>query len=174
MPIVHSNVTYILNSPLKESEMKKVFFLFALAWFTATTIKAEDYGYIVFQQSSGTEQSVDAMGLKITFLNGQLIATPKTGDPLSLSLADMAAMRFSVNGATAIRGISAAAGVSVNDGSIVVSLGANSWAKVFTPSGVAVAQFSTADTGRTFATRALQGGVYIVKTNNTTTKILIK
>ncbi len=154
--------------------MKKVFFLFALAWLTATAVQAENYGYIVFRQSSGAVQAVDAMGLKITFADGQLTATPKTGEAIRLSLADLAAMCFSTESTTDIRGLATETGVSVRDGSITVTLGAHSRASVFTPSGVTVAQFSTASSGNTFATRILPGGIYIVKTNNTTTKILVK
>lgn len=154
--------------------MKKVFFLFALAWLTAMTAQAESYGYIVFRQNSGAVQTVDAMGLKITFADGQLTATPKTGGAVRLSLADLAAMCFSTESTTGIDGTTTETGVSVRGGSISVTLGANSRASVFTPSGVAVAQFSTAGSGNTFATRTLPGGIYIVKTNSTTTKILVK
>ena len=83
-------------------------------------------------------------------------------------------MRFADEDVTAIGSLAAESGVSVSGSSIVVSLNANSWARVFTPAGVAVAQFVTADAADTFATQALKGGVYIVKTNNTTTKILVK
>lgn len=154
--------------------MKKVVFLFALAWLAVIATKAENYGYIVFQQNSGAVQTVDAMGLKITFSDGQLIATPTTGKPVCLSLADMAAMRFATESVTGISSIGTEAGVSVRDGSIAVALDANSRASIVTPSGVTVAQFSTAGTVSTFATKTLPGGIYIVKTNKTTTKILVR
>ncbi len=154
--------------------MKKIIVLCAFAWFAAIATQAKGYAYIVFQQSSGAVQAVESDGLKITFQNGNLIATPKTGEQLSLSLADLSTMRFADEDVTAIGSPAAESGVSVSGSSIVVSLNANSWARVFTPAGVAVAQFGTAGAADTFATQALKGGVYIVKTNNTTTKILVK
>lgn len=154
--------------------MKKLFILLALAWTTSTACRAESYDYVVFQQSSGTLQSVDAMGLKIVFRDGQLVATPKTGEPLSISLEDMAAMRFSTEAVTGIGTVEAQAGISVQGRALLLALPSHSHAVVATPSGIVVAQHSTADTAETFATQPLASGVYIVKTNNTTTKILVR
>lgn len=154
--------------------MKKPLIIFALAWLTAATCRADDYGYVVFQQSSGTLQSVDAQGLKITFRDGQLIATPKTGEPLAISLEDMAAMRFSTEAATGISSATAESGISMQGRAIVIALPSRNRATVATPSGVVVAQYATAESAATFATQPLASGVYIVKTNNTTTKILVR
>ncbi len=154
--------------------MKKIIVLCAFAWMAAIATQAKSYAYILFQQSSGAMQAVEADGLRITFQDGNLIATPKTGEELSLSLASLSTMRFADEDEAAIGSVAAETGVGVSGNSIVVSLNANSWVRVFTSAGVTVAQFSTAGKANTFATQALKGGVYIVKTNNTTTKILVK
>ena len=157
-----------------ESDMKKLFIISALAWLAATPGHAEDYGYVVFEHSGGTVQAVQAMGLKITFADGQLTATPATGEPLTVSLADMAAMRFATEAPTGIGSIEAGARVAASGRRITVTLGAHAHATVATPSGMAVARFCTAAAGAEFTTHALESGVYIVKTDSTTTKILVR
>lgn len=154
--------------------MKKLFILFALACTATTAALAEGYDYMVFRQSSGAMQSVDAMGLKIVFHDGQLIATPKSGEPLSIGLEEMAAMRFSTEAVTGIGSVKQQTSLSVQGRILVMALPSRCHAVVATPSGIVVAQHYTAGKAETFATRPLASGVYIVKTNNTTTKILVK
>ena len=154
--------------------MKKLFIISALAWLTATAGHAEDYGYIVFEKSSGAVQAVDAMGLKITFSDGKLTATPTTGEPLTMNLTDMAVMRFASEAPTGIDSPEADTSVRTDGSSIVVTLGTHAHATIATPSGMTVAQFVTTGSGETFSTRPIKSGVYIIKTDSTTTTILVR
>lgn len=154
--------------------MKKLFIVVALAWFTSMVGHAESYDYFVLQQSSGELQSLSAMGLKITFRDGRLVAQPAVGEAVTVNLADMAAMRFSTEAVTGITSVAAQAGVSVQGRSIVLALPAHGSATVATPAGVAVARFCAKEQGGQFATRQLPSGVYIVKTDSATTKISVR
>lgn len=154
--------------------MKKMFIVVALAWLTAMAGHAESYDYLVLRKSSGEQQSLSAMGLKITFRDGRLVAQPAEGEAVTVDLADMAAMHFSTEAVTAIRGIAAQSGVSVQGRSIVLALPANGRATVATPAGVAVAQFCAQGRGGQYATGQLPRGIYIVKTNSATTKISVR
>lgn len=154
--------------------MKKMFMVVALAWFTAIMGHAESYDYLVLRNSNGEQQSLSAMGLKITFRDGCLVAQPADGEAVTVNLADMAAMHFSTEAVTAVTGVTAQYGVRLQGRSIVFALPANGQATVATPAGVTVAQFHAQGQVGQFATGQLPRGIYIVKTDSATTKISVR
>ena len=56
---------------------------------------ADDYPYLTFLDTNGTEQSVVATGLVITFSDGQMNATDNNGKVTTISLSDLKKMYFS-------------------------------------------------------------------------------
>ena len=55
---------------------------------------ADDYGFLTFEQQSGTKKSIPALGTRITFVDGQALAT--YGDETyEVGIADLAKMYFS-------------------------------------------------------------------------------
>ena len=56
--------------------------------------QAADYEYLTIEKSDGTAQSLTAVGLKITFSNGNLMATSGT-ERATIALSDLSRMYFS-------------------------------------------------------------------------------
>jgi hypothetical protein len=113
------------------------------------------YRYLVVKTSDGTEVSLDADNLRLTFANGQLVTNNNVGSQ-TFNLALLASMQFSDT--EGISGISPT--LSVADGRI----------EVYTLSGMYVGTFDTASSLNT----QLRSGVYVVKQNNKSTKIIVK
>ena len=67
-----------------------------LAMILAGTLAAQaaDYEYLTIEKSDGTAQSLTAVGLKITFSNGNLMATSGT-ESATIALSDLSRMYFS-------------------------------------------------------------------------------
>ena len=68
--------------------MKKEF-LFVLGLAGTLMAHADDYPYLTFLDTNGTEQSVVATGLVITFSDGQMNATDNNGKVTTISLSDL-------------------------------------------------------------------------------------
>lgn len=125
----------------------------------AGTATADSYDYLTFRTADGTEQSLTAVGTKITFADGNLVAT-NGSETFTKSLTDMSAMYF----ATTASGIAAtttnAATAAIVDGQL----------RVTAPAGTAVSLYA-AD-GRQLSTSArLERGVYVVRVGNQTFKL---
>lgn len=117
----------------------------------AGTAAADDYGYFTVRQSDGQTTTFTAIGLKMTFNDGKLVAT-QNGQTTELSLANLSAMYFSDNSTTAIDGVN----TTVNDCVTVYTLG-----------GIRVAE-------GTLTQLRLPQGIYIVDNNGQRTKMLVK
>lgn len=124
--------------------------LFLAALMTAGTAAADDYGYFTLRNSSGEVTTFTAVGLKMTFANGKILAT-QDGQTTELSLDALDAMYFSNEQATAIE--------SVATGTDRVT--------VFNLSGVRVGEGQLSELN-------LPKGVYIVSKNGTKTKVLVR
>jgi hypothetical protein len=114
-----------------------------------------EYPYLAFQAADGTVQTVAVESLTITFTDGKLVAT-SNGTVLNLTLADLSKMYFTTTEgeADAIAKI-AASNVPV---------------EVYTVAGVKQGQYENFNAARA----ALQKGVYIIKSDNLTSKIAVK
>lgn len=131
---------------------KLLILLFSLA--ISVTTMADDYTTLTFVSSDGSQTSVAASGLCITFADGQLVGE-NGNSSITLDLGQLQKMYFGQ-----ATGIVAAA--TADDGS--------SEATLYTLGGVKVGTFGTLDEARS----QLRPGVYIVKTSNKTFKTTIK
>ena len=132
--------------------MKKILFL-ALFMIGTLAVHADDYAYpyLVFETADGTKTSVAITDGTITIANGQLTMGGQT-----FALADLSKMYFS----TTTTGIT-----NVND-----NVNVNDEVSIYTLSGISLGKFQNVDAAKT----ALNKGIYVVKTVNTTYKIAIK
>lgn len=117
---------------------------------------ADDYAYLTFTKADGSAQSLDALGLKITFSDGRAVV--ESGEETaSFTLTELATMFFSNEKSTT--GIAELTGEG----------GAETLA-VYSASGVFVGRF----TDRRALPAQLQRGVYIMKSDSGTEKIAVK
>jgi hypothetical protein len=75
--------------------MRKLIIGFILAAISITT-HAADYTYLTIVEQDGTKTSLTAVGLTITFSDGNLVATNSTtSESKTISLSNLASMNFS-------------------------------------------------------------------------------
>jgi hypothetical protein len=132
--------------------MKKVF-LISLAMAAAFSTKAADYTYLTLVEQDGTKTSLTAVGLTITFSNGNLVATnADTSETKTIALSDLVSMNFSnSNETTGINSIEAE-DFSLNEADAVYDL-----------------------TGRRIPSNtSLSKGIYIIKKGSITRKIQVR
>lgn len=122
---------------------------------TLTTAYADDYPYLTFEKQDGTTQSVAVSGLTLTIADGNLIAANGT-ETLTLALSDLTKMFFA----------SEATGID----ELTAKLPSDGAAEVFTLTGVSLGQYDSMQAVRA----ALQQGVYIIKVNGQTLKVMVK
>lgn len=118
---------------------------------------ADDYTYLTFLDSNGTEQSVTATELVITFSNGQLIATDNSGKVTTIALSELNKMYFS-NRTTAIDGTEAEDSMKSQE------------VEVYTLEGTPIGNFENIQQART----TLQKGIYVAKTASQAIKVAIQ
>jgi hypothetical protein len=119
-----------------------------------TTAHADDYPYLTFETQDGTTQSVAVSGLTLTIADGNLVAANGT-QTLTLALSDLTKMYF------------ASEATSIDE--LTSKLPADGVAEVFTLAGVSLGH-STLSTLRS----TLNAGVYIIKVNGQTLKVMVK
>ena len=73
--------------------MKRLFAYLVIA-MASVGCYADDYGFLTFEQQSGTKKSIPALGTRITFADGQALATYGE-ETYEVSIADLAKMYFS-------------------------------------------------------------------------------
>lgn len=130
--------------------MKK-YALLAFATLLATSVaNAEEYGYFSVRNANGEVTTFTAVGLKMTFADGKLIAT-QDGLTTELPIDALNAMYFSDRQTTAIGNVTRA-----DDHVIVYNL-----------SGMRIAE------GRMDSLN-LPKGLYIVSKNGTQTKVMVR
>lgn len=135
--------------------MKKVRKLLTLLFLAAVSSQAfaDGYAYLTFTKSDGTETSVTASGLKITYSGGTLYAV-NSATSETFTLTDLTKMYFS--NTTGINDL------PVTDGASQVT--------VYTTSGVRIGTFASADEAK----KTLKQGVYVLKTDGKTYKMAVK
>ena len=128
--------------------MKKAMILTLLTAFTLG-LRAADYDYLVFTLSDGTQQSVSASNLNITFANGNLTATSGS-NTVTIALGSLAKMEFSNEGSTGISTVSC--DFTATDDTEIYDMN-----------------------GRRLPNSAsLSRGIYIIKSNGKTSKVQVK
>jgi hypothetical protein len=134
--------------------MKKFLTIMA-ALLVALGMQAYDYPYLSFQTSEGTVQSVSVNELIITFSNGQLVLTNTDGDQ-TISLSDLSYMFFSKEANTA--------------GVTRIGDATNQTVEVFTVNGLALGRFESIQKAKA----ELKPGLYLMKSNGKTQKVVIR
>ena len=115
-----------------------------VAILALTTAHADDYPYLTFETQDGTTQSVAVSGLTLTIADGNLIAANGTET------------------------LFASEATSIDE--LTSKLPADGVAEVFTLAGVSLGQYDSLQAVRA----ALQQGVYIIKVNGQTLKVMVK
>ena len=123
---------------LTTREMKQLLIILTLCLTTVTT-KADDFKYLILESNDGTTYSMSAMGLTLTFSDGNLVSSDGTTVPLS----SLTKMYFSET-----------SGIST-----VPSTSSDSRVTVYTISGIQTGTFND----MTSAVSNLSKGLYIIK-----------
>lgn len=129
---------------------------------SAISATAQTYNYLTLQKTDGEEKSLTISGLKITFSDGNLVATNSTSSA-TIPLSQMQKMYFSSK-ATGIE--SAATSPSEINASIV-----NGRLQLNVPEGSQV-QIYSIDGRKMSAESTFTKGVYVVRVGNQSIKIL--
>lgn len=133
--------------------MFKKILLILLLVIPAGVAMADDYPYFAFQTSNGETKTLSVTGLKITFSNGNIVATNEEGANFTASIESLAKMYFS----------STATGIDAIAESVAVE------GEIYNVQGVRVGR--TDEMGEV---RGLPEGVYVVKREGKTHKVLVK
>lgn len=140
-----------------------LFFLFLLMALGAVSASAQSYNYLTLQQTGGNEQSLAISGLKITFSDGNLVAT-NGSQTATIPLEKMQKMYFSST-PTGISTVSdeQTASAVIENGKLVVNA----------PDSCAVQVYGV--DGRQLSPNAtFNRGVYVVRVGGKTFKLLAR
>lgn len=144
------------------------------AIMVAGAIQASSYDYLALRQTDGTVTTLACEGLCITFADGKLVAT-QGSQTTSLDLSSLNAMYFTSQGVTAIESASTAStAVKVSGRSVLVTANEGAEASLYRLDGVKIGSLVASGSGAETLGSNLQGGVYIVKVDGKTTKIIVK
>lgn len=132
---------------------KRLLIFFSMLLFIATA-RAGDYKSLVFQTSSGTT-AVDLSSLVLTIANGKLTATNSSGTE-SFTLTDLIKMYFSTETTTGIKGVS----TDSTDKPVTV----------YDVNGREMGSYSSLEAAKS----SLRQGVYVIKQDNQTFKIVVR
>lgn len=141
--------------------MKKNYLALCVLLASTSVTQARDFDYLTFLDANGSERSLPVDGLKITFADGKLHASAASKDVV-FELSQLREMFFSLTPT----GISSVGNDEVKVGIVDGQL------RVDAPAGSHVAVYA-AD-GRLVEGRTLTRGLYIVKVNDKTYKLLAR
>jgi maltose-binding protein MalE len=153
--------------------MKKFFLIITLV-ILSVGIQAEAYSYLTFRPNTGnSDVSLSVEGLKITFANGKLVAT-NSSTTQSFTLTEIASMYFSDTSTGAVNEVNiGSSSVSVEGGKIVVTAPQGSVVNIYNIAGASVGNFVASGSKDTYDSNLSQG-VYLVKVNGKTSKLLVR
>lgn len=136
--------------------------ILSLLSLCAISASAQTGNYLTFRQANGNETSLSTNGLRITFENGNLVAT-NGSEKATFALADMGLMFFSPT-PTAIHEAASTDGITA---SIV-----GGTLRTNAPAGTAVSVYSP--DGRLMPLTGLQSGAYIVRIGEKVVKLMAR
>ena len=149
--------------------MKRILLL--LMCLPAFAAQAQDYGYLTFRTADGTERSIAAAELKITFADGKMLAVAGT-ETLDMALSDLASMFFASERTGIDRvgaGDAAALDWRLDEGSLhAAAADGDTMIRLYDASGKAVAS------GRGALSLKLDKGIYVMKAAGQTIKVLAR
>lgn len=144
--------------------MKRLFAYLVIA-MTSVGCYADDYGFLTFEQQSGTKKSIPALGTRITFADGQALATYGE-ETYEVGIADLAKMYFSPEDiTTGIRTVNGSDNVNGNNTAVYDLQGR----MISSPSGGGWEGASSF-----ISLPSSKKGIYIVRKNGQTFKTIIK
>ena len=110
--------------------------IFTLAAFLLLMMgaKAQTYSYLTFQHTDGTQKSLTANGLKITFSGNTLTATSMEGTT-TLALTDLSKMFFTSEVSGVLNPTDGQTLVTIGEGSVSVSAPVGTTIRVYTTDG---------------------------------------
>lgn len=143
--------------------------LFAVAMMAA----AEGYDYLTIRHQDGTVTRLPAVGLTITFEDGNLKATSGE-NTTTLALTTLSTMQFTADDATAIgSSVAGATAIRVVGRQLYVSTPQQATVTVVNIQGMPLGQYQV-NSGDSQPVASLKPGLYIIKVNNTTQKLQVK
>lgn len=137
-------------------------------------VHGADYDYLILKQTDGTVTALSSASLKITFSDGNLVATTSDG-ATTLPLSSLSTMQFSTTSTSGIANASVSqAAVSVSGRTVQVTAAEGTPVRIVNLSGMVIAEGVTASDGKQAFGNQLQSGIYIVKVGEKTTKIQVR
>ena len=140
------------------------------------TTWADTFPYITLERADGTGVSLTAVGLEFTFSGGKVIATNSaTGQSQTLSLADLAKMYFAVADiSTSVDETPSNVHVSLLNRCVFVSGAEGAEVIIANMAGVVVAEAVIDSNATTPVGEPLARGIYIIKVNDKTKKVIVR
>ncbi len=127
--------------------------------FVTTAVAQDRYEFVTFKTADGVEQSLPAMGLSITFKDGKLLAV-NGEQSATIALSDISSMFFTYTATGIATPEKNAVKVRIVGGKLQIDAPAGSRVSVFTPDG------------RIVGTENLTKGIYVVRVNEQTFKVV--
>ncbi|EHG20963.1 hypothetical protein HMPREF9332_01912 [Alloprevotella rava F0323] len=152
--------------------MKRISILAAFL-LLAVGAKAQTYSYLTFQQTDGTQKSLTANGLKITFSGNTLTATSAEGTT-TLPLTDLTKMFFASEVSGVLNPTGGQTLVTIGEGSISVSAPVGTTIRVYTTGGRLLTNFRKRWSGTEEICSGLERGLYFVSVGSVTSKVYIR
>lgn len=150
----------ILFKKKKGLDMKKMLLAMSVVMGTLyATADTYTYPYLAFQRGDGTVVSIGVESLGMTISDGYLYAVNDQASK-SFVVADLTRMYFSAEDT----------GTGVPTSIDVLNTEDSGPAQVYTPSGVHVGTYSTLEAAKA----AAKGGVYIIRQNGKTLKVIAR
>ena len=143
--------------------MKTLIATLALA-LSATSVSAQNYDFLTFQNTDNTTKSLSIDGLKITFENGNAVATVN-GQTETFALDNLQKLYFTEKDVTGIEQVVATDNqvrVYAENGKLMISAPENSKVAVYSIDG------------RRVSDEYLPQGTYVVRVNDRSFKIFVK
>ena len=143
--------------------MKTLLTTLALA-LSATSLSAQNYDFLTFQNTDNTVKSLSIDGLKITFQDGNAVATVN-GQTETFALDNLQKLYFTEKDVTGIEQVVAADNqirVYTENGKLMISAPENSKVSVYSIDG------------RRVSDEYLPQGTYVVRVNDRSFKIFVK
>lgn len=152
--------------------MKRISILAAFL-LLAVDAKAQTYSYLTFQQTDGTQKSLTANGLKITFSGNTLTATSAEGTT-TLPLTGLTKMFFASEVSGVLNPTGGQTLVTIGEGSISVLAPVGTTIRVYTTGGRLLTNFRKRWSDTEEICSGLEYGLYLVSVGSVTSKVYIR
>lgn len=153
--------------------MKRIILSIAVLAAFCVSAGAQSLDYLTFRAADGTERSMSIDGLRITFADGQMLATNSV-ESFDTPLSALSLMFFA-EAPTAIKGVNIGASQpDYRNGFLSVSAPQGGTISLYTADGRLVSQHVKQADGTEQIPLNLLRGVYILNVNGETTKLMVR